>query len=200
METWVKFLKDCPQAVGHDRHKERSDEIEAIQKDKFGEFCQVGYELVVGRKVPAARHPADMSPEESLLARRVDIHLFVGMGMVMAVDGGPPECAALHAQQSQKREEKLDRTGDFVGFVAEVAVVDTGNKKHPDHVEQSTYKDCDGAPSCPDDPEATEMKDDEREETPPFCAFRHGPGLLDPSREVVRINETNQGGERCHRC
>ena len=90
---------------------------------------------------------------------------------MMAVGRGPPEGAALHAEQAQKCEQELDGAGRLVGFMAEVAVVDAGYKKHPHPVEQGSDTQGDGAPTGPKGSQASEMKNDEGEGLAPLEAF-----------------------------
>ena len=186
------------EAVGEQEKEYRADQIEAVEKNEFGELGEVGNEFVISREVPATSHPADVGPEESLLPGRVDIGLLVGVGVMVAVDRRPPERAALHAEQAEETEEELDGAGGPVGLVAEIAVVDAGDEEHPHKVEKCAGRNGDGAPSHPDHAEAAEVENGKRDEPAPVHTLGEGPRRLGAEREVVRVDESDQRGEEAH--
>ena len=100
MEAGRESSEEGSESVGKEGDQKRADQVEAVQKDQFGELCQIGDEFVVGGKVPTAGHPADVGPKDPFLPGRMDIDLLVGVGVMMPMDGRPPESAALDAEKS----------------------------------------------------------------------------------------------------
>jgi len=118
--------------------------------------------------------------------------------MVMAMSGRPPKGPSLDAEKSEQGYRELHGTPRAVRFVAEVAVVDSGDKEHPHHVEQGADTHGHGTPTGPDHSEATEMKDDEGDGLAPLEAFRQGPRGLWAERKMIRVYKADQRREKTH--
>ena len=76
-----------------------------------------------------------MAPQEAVHARGVRVALGVGVLVVVAVVGRPPQRTALHAGGADAGEDELHGTRGTEGAVREVAVVEAGDGEHAQHVE-----------------------------------------------------------------
>ena len=59
-------VEQCTGAEEQHAKDRRNDQVEPVQEHQLRKLRQVPNELVIGRKVLAARHPANVGPEESL--------------------------------------------------------------------------------------------------------------------------------------
>ena len=98
--------------------------------------------------------------------------------VVMAVMIGPPERTSFHRGAREDREKKLAHPRGAVGFVGEVAVVDAGDKKHPDEVECHGGPDRDWADANPERSQAARVQKDERHDADPIHSVGFGAHLL----------------------
>jgi hypothetical protein len=192
MKSWIFCIQDGTQSIDEHGKEQGADQIEPVEKNQFGKFCKIGDEPVIRGKVPAACHPADMGPKETFMTWRMNIDFLVGVGMVMSVDCRPPEGTTLDAKKAEKGKEELDGTARFVGLMAEIAVIDAGDEKHPYRVEQCADSDSHGTPTNPEDSKASKVQNDERYGATPIHAFGKCAGGLESRWKIVRINEANQ--------
>jgi hypothetical protein len=63
----------------------------------------------VGAESPPGQEPAHVRAEEAVLHRRMQVARQVGMAMVVAMVGGPPQRTALHAHRADHGEHELHR-------------------------------------------------------------------------------------------
>jgi hypothetical protein len=198
VQGWIEIGEQCSKTIGQDGKKKRADQIKPVQEDEFGEPGQIGDKGIIGGEIPAARHPADMRPEKALLPGRVDIDLLIRVRVMMAMNRRPPESSSLNAEKAEQGKKKLDPSIGLVRFVTEITMVDAGDKKHPHSIECPTDRNGYGTISNPEDPKATQVKDDKGNSPAPFHSFRHCPGRFDATWEVIGVYETNQVGEALH--
>ena len=154
------------------------DEVEAVEPNELGELREVLDLGVICGEIAAAGNPADLRPPETVDVGRVGVVGLVGVEMVMTVVVGPPERAALHGGASAEGEDKLAKPGRAIGFVGEVAVVDAGDKKHPDEVERHGGPDRDWADADPERGQAARVQKDERHDADPIHSVGFGAHLL----------------------
>ena len=192
MERWIAGLKECSQAIDQDGQKQGANQVKTVQENKFRKLRKIRNASIIGGEIPAAGHPPDVCPEKSLLARGMHIDLLIGVGVVMPVDGRPPESSTLYAEQADQRKKKLNRSTCFVSLVAEVPVIDSGDKKHPHHIEKRTDDQGRRAPANPDDSEASEMQENEGNGPPPIHPLRQCLGGCDPGWKIVRVDAMHQ--------
>ena len=103
-----------------------------------------------------------MAPPESA-DRRVDVAFGVGVLVVGAVVGGPPERALLGRGDADEREHELRDPSEPVAAVREVPVVPAGDREHPDEVER--HREPHSPPGDPGDEgqQRQEVQGDERD-------------------------------------
>ena len=77
-----------------------------------------------------------MGVDEAVAGGRVDVLLGVGVQMVPAVLGGPPEHAALGRALGEAGEHELAGAAGLEGAVREVAVVAGADAEHAQQVER----------------------------------------------------------------
>ncbi len=80
------------------------------------------------------QHPAEVRPPEARLMRRVRILRRVGVAVVAAVMGGPPQRPALQRAAPQPGQDELADAGGFVGAVREVTVIAARDAEHLEEV------------------------------------------------------------------
>jgi hypothetical protein len=98
--------------------------------------------------------------------------------VMMTMMIGPPKRTALNGRTRPKREEELAETGRAVGFVRKVPVKNPGDRKHPEKIKRHRRPNRKPAPPHPNHPEATDMKNDERNTADEIDPVRLGPDDL----------------------
>jgi len=84
---------------------DRRDEDPLVEPDQFRILVQVTHDIGVIFLVFLGKDPADVRPVEAFELGRVDVQFRIRMLVVMAMMGGPPECALLGRGAAEKREE-----------------------------------------------------------------------------------------------
>jgi hypothetical protein len=97
-------LEQGAEPIEPEAEDRRHHEIEAIEEDEFGKLREVADDAIIGRKVFAARHPADMRPPKAGEAGRMDVMLVVGVLMMVPMYRGPPQGPALHGGIAERGE------------------------------------------------------------------------------------------------
>src|SRR5437867_3536989 len=110
--------------------RDRGSELEFVQPPQFGKAREIGDLDEVGLGVPADEDPADVAVPEALVAWRMDVMLGVGMQVMMAVLGRPPQYALLGGALRQQGENELERAAGRVSAMREVAMITGANGKH----------------------------------------------------------------------
>ena len=103
---------------------------------------------------------------------RVDIDLFVGMLVMVAVGGGPPERATLHGAVSKDCEKELAKAGCLEGAMREIAVVKSSDREHSDEIKKQGCDNDGGIDTNPEDGEAADMEKDKRKGSFPIDLVR----------------------------
>ena len=119
---------------------------------------------------------------------RVSIFRLIAVFVVMAVMIGPPERTSLHRGAREDREKKLAHPRGAVGFVGEVAVMDTGNRKHADEVERDRRPHGKGACADPNHAETAGMEEDEWHDADPIDAIGFVTHLFGTIRAVIGVH------------
>ena len=122
-----------------------------------------------------------------MLNGRVDIDFLIGMLVVVSMGGGPPERAALHGAVAKDGEEELTEAGGLEGAVGKVAVVEAGDGKHADEVEEDRGNDDGGIDADPEDGKAAEVEEDEGEGALPVDLVGEVGGIGGFLAPVVRV-------------
>src|SRR4029434_6986514 len=84
---------------------------------------EIGDLDAVGLAVTAREDPADMAVPEALVSRRMNVALGVGMQVMVAVLGGPPQHALLGGALRQQGENELECAAGRKGAMREVAMI-----------------------------------------------------------------------------
>src|SRR3569832_2280636 len=77
----------------------------------------------IGRIVLAIEDPADMAVQEAALTRRMHVQLGVGMQMMVAMLGGPPQHALLGSALRKAGQNELKHPAGGKSLMREIAVV-----------------------------------------------------------------------------
>ena len=136
--------------------------IETVKKNEFRKFFEIRDIFVSGREIFHRSEPANVGPSEAVRDGGVDIDLFIGMPVVVPMGGSPPEWSSLHGAISQCGEEELDRARGLEGFVGEIAMVESGDSKHSNHVEENRGHYDDPTDADPEDGEAAKVEEHKR--------------------------------------
>ena len=75
----------------------------------------------------------------------------------------PPDWSFLSGGRADEGEDELEPTTCFVASVREIAVVDTGDSKHPHYIQSDAYGKSDPTEPSPQHQEAPKMNRPERE-------------------------------------
>ena len=149
-----------------------NQQVETIEVDQFRELGQILDAAVIGREILRAGDPADVGPEEALLAHRVLVFGVIGVLVMVAMRRGPPERTALDASAAPDREDELHETRGAEGSVGEIPVEETGDRKHPDEIEGDCREDGRPAPAGPDHTQTTQVEDEKWQGADPFDLLR----------------------------
>ena len=171
-QSGEKSLQNPPPSQHGDNQKERSEQIETIEKDKLGVLGQILDLGIVGWKITAAGNPAKVCPEKTLDHWGMKIFGLVRVLVVVAMDPSPPKGTPLGAGQAKKGCDKLPSPRNLKRLVAKVPVVEAGDKKHPRKIEEDSRTHRSPAPPRPERPETTEMEGEEGNEAAPLHTLR----------------------------
>tara|TARA_R100001591_G_scaffold58215_1_gene68160 strand:- start:342 stop:662 length:321 start_codon:yes stop_codon:yes gene_type:complete len=103
-----------------------------------------------------------VGPPESALMGRVQVLNIIGVLMMMAVVGSPPERAALGRTGAEHREYKLGRPAGLERLVGKITMVESGNRKHPHEEESNRESDGECAYAGVKRQKASQMERNER--------------------------------------
>src|SRR3989304_5291560 len=98
----------------------------------------------------------------------------IGVQVVDAMMRGPPQGSLLGGRVSQQRENKLEPPRRLVGAMGEVAMIETGDREHPQPKRGECDAKRDGTPTDPDDAEDHEVDAQERQSVQPRDAVTAG--------------------------
>src|SRR5712664_3191630 len=96
----------------------------------------------------------------------------VGALMMQAMMRRPPERSALHASRAHHRKTELREARGLERAMRKIAMIESGNREHPDEIEGNRDSNRDRTPSHPDDSEAHQMDCDERDASEPVGLLR----------------------------
>lgn len=116
--------------------------------------------MVGSGKIAGVGEPADVGPEEAVNTGRVGVDFFVGVLVVVAMDACPPEGTSLEGGAAPNGHDKLEGAGGAEGAMGKIAVVETGDSEHANHVEANGDDDGGRTPTNCQDQEAAEMDEE----------------------------------------
>ena len=149
----------------------------SVQPAQFGIAGQIGHLGQIGLVVFLVEDPAEMAVDETLAARRMHIVFGVGMQVVMAMLGSPPQHTLLAAGLGKAGEQELHRTAGAVGAVREVAVITGDHAEHAQPIKRHTKRHRLPGDAGPDRRETGEMHQHEG----------HGRRIVDVLRRFRRV-------------
>ncbi len=94
--------------------------------------------------------------------RAVQVLFGIGMPVVLAVVGGPPQRSALRAGSADEREQHFHPRVGLEGFMREIAVVEAGDGEHAQTIGQQQGDQCRPRKADPEHRNTAEMQADER--------------------------------------
>lgn len=109
----------------------------------------------------------------------------VGLAVMIAVMGGPPERAPLDAGGAERRECELHTPGGPEGAVREAAVIERGEGKHTQRIEHPGERQRHGRDPRGDRPQTAEVQGDKRRGAQPINSVR--PRRLERFARGLRI-------------
>ena len=101
----------------------------------------------------------------------MNVVLFIGMAMMMAVVSGPPEWPFLNRAVTPDGEKKLGPARCLKGTVGEVTMVKARDGKHSDEVKGHSRQHRNPAPPHPDHSEAHQVEAQEGDRSDPVNLF-----------------------------
>jgi hypothetical protein len=93
---------------------------------------------------------------------------------VIAMMRGPPDRAALHGRGADHAEQELRHARGLEGLVGEIAVVEAGDREHPQEVERHANDEGDRAHAHHEHEQAGRVHQDERQRAQPVDAVSGG--------------------------
>src|SRR5208337_2963018 len=111
--------------------------------------------------MPPRENPAEMTVEESGVARRMNVELGVGIEMVIAVVARPPQHALLRRALRQRGENELKGAAGLESAMREIAMVAGPDGENPQPVEADADRQRLHSDAGPDRPKARQMHKDE---------------------------------------
>ena len=156
---------DQPRPAGdgeaEDGEHERRDLFVAVEPHQLGIFGEIRDPVDVHRVLAAGEDPADMAVEESRLPRRVNVELRIGMEMVVAMVGRPPQHALLRGRLCERRENELEDPAGLISAVGKVAMVASADGEDPQPIKADAERNRPRSDAGPDRGEAHQMHNDE---------------------------------------
>src|SRR3989304_7592491 len=98
----------------------------------------------------------------------------IGVQVVDAMMRGPPQGSLWGGRVSQQRENELEPPRRLVGAMGKVAMIETGDREHPQPKRCECYAKRDGTPTNPDDAQDHEVDAQERPSGQPCDAVPAG--------------------------
>src|SRR5216684_1484494 len=89
---------------------------------------------------PSADEPADVGPEEAEERGGMQVQFLVGMAVMVAMVGGPPEHALLRRGGGHEGDDELEDAAGLEGTVRKITVIAGGDKEHA-HNQQAEASD-----------------------------------------------------------
>ncbi len=128
--------------------RDRCGMVVAVEHAELGVAGEVGHHRrLVERLGGVGEHPQQVAPEQAVEHRRVRVARLVGMPVVVAVMGHPPQWPALGGRRRDHRSDRLDGPWHPEGPVGEAAVVDDRDAQGAHRVEQCGDGERYGAPT-----------------------------------------------------
>ena len=84
----------------------------------------------------AIENPTDMTVDDPLMAGRMHILGRIGMQMMLAMLGRPPQDALLGARLGKEGEDELEHPRGRIGAMGEIAVVSSTDRKDTQPIER----------------------------------------------------------------
>ena len=169
----------------------RHEQVEAVDQAQFGKAAEVRNGLPVRAEAARGQEPAHVCPQKAVLPRRMHVLGRVGMAVVVAMMGGPPQWSTLHAHGTDRSEHELERARGAEGAMREVAVVEAGQGEHAHGIKQGCDQQRGRRHANPDHADAGNVHGDERDRAPPVDAI----GALAERRRLSRVEPVAQA--RC---
>jgi hypothetical protein len=116
-----------------------------------------------------------MAPQQAMPDRGMDIVLIIGMGMVVAMVGGPPYRTPLHGGGTKKGKYQLGRAGGLESAMGKIAVVESCDGKHAQYIKRDREGNGGWAPTHPNHAQTGGMEKHEWQGAEP----------IDPSRRLA---------------
>ena len=122
------------QCVAGQGKEENRDPIEAIEKPKFWKLKQILNFFKEGGNRILGHKPKCVTPKQASCLWGMHIIFGVGMTMMPAVMGSPPQWSALTRAAGYERTDELNNSGCLEGPVRKIPVVKSGDAKHSNGV------------------------------------------------------------------
>ena len=113
----------------------------AMQPHQFGIAREVVDLDHVEGVVPAREDPAHMAVDKAGVARRMDVVLGIGMEVMVAVLGRPPQHALLQRALAHESEDKLEDAAGRIGAMGEVAVIAGADRENAEPIQHHAQND-----------------------------------------------------------
>ena len=122
------------QCVAGKGKEEDRDPVEAIEKAKFRKFKQILNFFEEGGDRILCHKPKRVTPKQTSCLWGMNIIFSIGMTMMPAVMGSPPQWSTLTRTAGYERTDKLNGSGCLEGPVRKISVVESGDAKHSNGV------------------------------------------------------------------
>ena len=157
--------------IEQQRQRERYGFVETVEPNQFRKTGKVLNAMILRRIETVAHEPAGMGAEEAVLDWRMGICGCIGVSMVLAMVGCPPQRPPLRRRGAQEGEDKLRRTRGLKSAVREITVVNSRDRKHAHEVKRGRGGNRGPAPADQKNAETSKMHDYERRATHPVDAI-----------------------------
>ena len=129
---------DEPRPAGdgeaEDGEHESRDLFVAVEPHQLGIFGEIRDPIDVHRLLAAGEDPADMTVDKSGVAGRMNVEFGVGMEVVVAMVGRPPQDALLRRRLRERGENELEDPAGLISAVGKVAMVTRTDGEDPQPV------------------------------------------------------------------
>src|SRR5262249_22321715 len=126
-------LPAADQVATHCQRESRHD-VPVIEPSQLREPGKVLDVVEIGRLVPGAEDPTDMSPPEAVLSRRMNCAFAISVLVVLAVMCGPPQWTLLSGRATEHRKQKLKHAARGIAAMRKVSMVTCCKGEHSDQV------------------------------------------------------------------
>src|SRR6185437_7477943 len=144
-----------------DGERERRRQFVTVEPHQLRITGEIRHPGEIGHLLAAGENPAEVTVDETEAARRMNVELRIGMEVVVAMVGRPPQNALLRRRLRHGGENQLEGAAGLIGAVGKVAVITGADGEDAQPVKTDSDRQRLRGDASPDRRETRQMHDHE---------------------------------------